>query len=252
MRDFKTIVKAITKRYHWVGLLQSFIVYKNPFIALSCYIFGLRVLDNVITLKGSPPINLFLSDPDDLVTVHEIFVRNDYPISGDEKIILDIGGNIGISSKYFHLKAPLAKVVSFEPDPRNFAFWEKNHMESNVELVHLMKIAVVPDDQQTVEFTQLPSGRYGGVGISGGKQIMLPAMSISKVIDQELKNFDKIDLLKLDIENLELEILEAIKPETLNKINKIYVELPYGTEYQIDGFLHTIQGQIHKYERIMK
>ena len=68
---------------------------------------------------------MFLNQQEDLITVHEIFARNDYPVVGNEKIILDIGGNIGVSAKFFHLRCPLAKILSFEPDPETFTVGKK-------------------------------------------------------------------------------------------------------------------------------
>ena len=49
---------------------------------------------------------------------------------------------------------------------------------------------------------------------------------------------------------MEIEILDAIAPETMSKIKKIYVEFPFGTKYGINGFSVSIQGQIHRYERM--
>lgn len=250
MRKFTNIVKAVTKPYHWMGILRGFIVYQKPVAILSSYIFGLNKLADCVHLKSDDGVVIYINDQEDILTIHEIFARIDYPVSGVEKIILDIGGNIGISAKYFHLRCPFAKIISFEPDPRNFQYWEKNHSNSNSNLVKLRKYAVVPNEQKFVQFTQLSGSRYGGVGVPGGKKIDVAALSISKVIDDELREFEEIDLLKLDIENMEKEILDSIAPETMMKIKKIYVEFPYGTEYKINGFSETIQGQIHKYERI--
>ena len=81
----------------------------------------------------------------------------------------------------------------------------------------LEKYAVVADDVKSVWFTQLPSSRYGGVGVPGEKKIKVPAMPISKLINDLLREYDEIDLIKIDIENMETEVLAAIKPKLLKK-----------------------------------
>ena len=80
---------------------------------MSAYIFGLKRKGDQINLKCNGGFSVFLNQQEDLITVHEIFARNDYPVVGNEKIILDIGGNIGVSAKFFSFTLPACKNLKF-------------------------------------------------------------------------------------------------------------------------------------------
>jgi FkbM family methyltransferase len=53
-------------------------------------------------------------------------------------------------------------------------------------------------------------------------------------IDNELMYFDKIDLLKLDLEGSEIDVIPNILPKTLKKINQITVE--FHLQSKIEGY----------------
>lgn len=53
-------------------------------------------------------------------------------------------------------------------------------------------------------------------------------------IDNETSNFEKIDLLKLDLEGSELDVIPDILPKTLQKISQITVE--FHLQSNIDGY----------------
>ena len=55
----------------------------------------------------------------DILTVNEIFCRNDYPASQDLRVVVDIGSNIGISAAYFLTRNNQVRCYLFEPDPKN-------------------------------------------------------------------------------------------------------------------------------------
>lgn len=118
--------------------------------------------------------------------------------------------------------------------------------------VKFVKAAVVPTDENCVEFTQLNSSRCGGVGVEGGNTITVPAKNINDILKDTINAFGSIDILKIDIESLETEILNTIKTEYLAHIDRIYVELPYGTSIVLDGFHSTLQGQGHKFKNQKK
>ena len=125
MRPIKSIAKGILKSYHWLGLWQGFSVYTNPITDMSAYIFGLKRKGDQINLKCNGGFSVFLNQQEDLITVHEIFARNDYPVVGNEKIILDIGGNIGVSAKFFIYAARLKKSLVLNTTPETFTVGKK-------------------------------------------------------------------------------------------------------------------------------
>lgn len=101
-RNFKKLVYALFQSRNYTALYYMFKVYRNFFKNLYCY----------VTAKGDYPRNIELFTPvglksiqlfshHDLLTVNEIFCRQDYKANKSIKFILDLGSNIGISGLYF-------------------------------------------------------------------------------------------------------------------------------------------------------
>lgn len=249
MRSLKNIVFGASKLYHWRGLWEAIFTYRYPFREILSY--SLKGRSNNLEIELTNGLKIILREPDDLVTVHEVFCRNDYPVTGSEKIILDLGANIGVSALFFASKCPGATILSYEPDPRNFPFFEQNTECFNARIT-LIKSAVVPTECNYVEFTQLTSSRLGGVGVNGGNKITVAAQNINDIIQDTITELGKVDILKIDIESLEDKVLSAIETKYLMNIDRIYVELPYGSFFDLADFSNDIQGQVHRFKNKIK
>ena len=75
-----------------------------------------------------------------------------------------------------------------------------------------------------VEFGIEPTGRYGGIGAKTGQTVAVECLEINAVLREVLEREEFIDILKVDTEGVELPTVEAIHPEFLARINRIYVE----------------------------
>lgn len=243
MRSFKNILAGLVQKYHWIGVLRAWSIYNSPVREIYCYAIKGQTKLSEIKLKNG--LKIKVGEPGDIITIHEIFCRNDYPVTGREKVILDLGANIGVSALFFLSECENAKILSFEPDPRNFQLFEKNTSKFEAR-VKLVKAAVVPAYEDYVEFTQFSSSRYGGVGVEGGEKIRVPAKNINKILSQVIDEFGSIDILKIDIESLEIETMNSIEKKYFKYITKIYIELPYETPLVLNGFNSHIQGQVHQ------
>jgi len=73
-------------------------------------------------------------------SIEELFVDEVYccVLSTDAPYILDCGANIGLSVIYFKQQWPKAKIVAFEPDPKNF-----DHLTKNIESFQLTDVTTV-------------------------------------------------------------------------------------------------------------
>src|SRR4030088_2506054 len=60
-----------------------------------------------------------LHGPHDMFTVNEVFCREDYRAGPHDRIVVDIGSNIGISALYFLTRSRDVRCHLFEPVPRN-------------------------------------------------------------------------------------------------------------------------------------
>jgi FkbM family methyltransferase len=161
-------------------------------------------------------------------TVVEIWGNRPYterfyaPRNGD--VILDVGANIGLFSVWIAQRAPLARVLAFEPFPQNFAALQDN-LGGCAHNVHPYRYAVGP---------------AAGVGYmrDGGRRSLdhelIPAVNdasenttriVSLEEAMELAGGSQIDLLKMDIEGSEHDIFAApLSSVLLRRFRRIAIE----------------------------
>jgi FkbM family methyltransferase len=166
----------------------------------------------------------------DVFTVHEIFAREDYRAGAELGVAVDIGSNIGISATYFLTRNRSSRCYLYEPVPRNVERLRAN-LSGYEDRYELQEVAVGPLSAM-VEFTLEPTGRYGGIGVSGDDQIRVRCRAISEVLDEVLERESTIDLLKVDIEGAELDTVRAIPARQLKRIGTVCFECttPYNAD----------------------
>jgi FkbM family methyltransferase len=222
-RNLKLILKSLFGKQHYVALLNMGLSYPNFFDDLRRY----------LTDKGNYPYQLKIRTPlgliqptlyhcYDMLTANEIFCRHDYYASKSVNVIVDIGSNIGISALYFLTRNLHSKCYLFEPDQRNISKLKRN-LSLYEERYHLAEKAVAINTD-IVEFGIESTGRYGGIGISDYETIQVECLGINDVLEDVLSKEDFIDILKLDIEGLEISTVEAIEVKYLHRIKTIYME----------------------------
>lgn len=124
--------------------------------------------------------------------------------------VLDLGGYCGLSSMTFaDAVGPTGRVFSFEPDPDNFASFQKNlaaYPYPNITLVN-KAIWGIP---KSLFFSC--EGNMGSmvVDIAGGNRDRLVEVEGTN-LDSIARDFDlpKVDIVKMDIEGSEYEALDA-------------------------------------------
>jgi len=166
----------------------------------------------------------------DTVTYHEIYNREDY-IKSDCKItpgdvVIDCGGNIGIFTSYA-LDMGASRVLSFEPFNDNFELNKKNNPNAQV-----FNLAVSNKSDELVELFYTDSSNGGHSIIESEmenksdhyqhKNLFIKTITLDDII---LQNFiDHIDFLKVDTEGSEINILNGLSDENLDKIKNISLE----------------------------
>src|SRR5262245_45844762 len=101
-RGSRQVAHAIVSREHYVALFNMARHYPRFFDNLYRYLTG----------NGSYPYRVEVRTPTgvvrptlyshhDLLTLNEIFCRNDYPASPEIRTVVDVGSNIGINALYF-------------------------------------------------------------------------------------------------------------------------------------------------------
>jgi FkbM family methyltransferase len=179
----------------------------------------------VRTPIGRRSVNLFSYH--DLLTINEVFCRQDYPVDSDARVIVDLGANIGISGLYFLTRNSGTRCYLFEPVPRNVERLRANlaGLEDRFE-IHEEAVA---DRAGQLEFGVEDIGRYGGLGANTGQSITVTCRHINDVLAAILEKEERIDLVKIDTEGEEARTVAAIDPKLFARIGKIVYE------YSVDG-----------------
>ena len=129
----------------------------------------------------------------------------------DPKVIVDAGANIGLTSVFYALRFPAARIVALEPDSENFDVLSSNVRDfSNIFPVK----AALWHERATVEIRDPGEGAWGfRVGVPSGEgdaadsstyRGVSSTMTVQELIDA---NGGRLDLLKLDIEGSEWNVL---------------------------------------------
>lgn len=132
--------------------------------------------------------------------------------------IIDIGSHIGS----FLLKANQytnKEIIGYELDKENYALSALNC--NNINNIKVFNKAVIGD--------YMPNSYEWDDNNTGSNKLIYDKFGIGKIddyihINDILKYFDKISLLKLDVEGSEFPIIESISNYNLKKIDRIFIE----------------------------
>ena len=246
-RSFRAIARAPLQGQFWrlyVNIIRSF---HCPARAAAMYTFGFGSYPRqwrVRTPTGTVCVNLY--SPDDLVTLVECFGKLDYKISGEEVTIVDLGSNIGMSALYFLTHAPNSHVYLFEPVPTNVERLVAN-LDPFLDRTTISQHAIGLVDGWA-DFVVEPTGRYGGLGVVGPDTIRVQVSDANRVLSLIAAERRTIDVLKLDIEGMEVSVLQRLSSEVLSATKVIYAEV-FDDPISLDGYVRRQQGAIARFER---
>lgn len=161
---------------------------------------------------------VFESYSDFYWTFKEVFINDDYYFESKKEnpVILDCGGNIGITTLYFKYLYPKSEITVFEPIPENIVFLKKNIKD--IKGVTLIEKGVGSKEE---ELKMYGSNRAATLRQEFNEEQVGEINKITTVKIDSLSKYveGEIDLLKLDIEGVEGEVLKEISEN--NKINKV-------------------------------
>ncbi len=162
----------------------------------------------------------------------EIFVQRHYAFRSQvaEPVIVDCGGNIGLSAIWFKQTYPKAKLTVYEADPATAKILSRNVASAGITEIDVHNAAVWIENG-TVAFDNL--GRDKGTVAPGG------AIQVRSV-DLAAHLPDRVDLLKLDIEGAEYPVIERLcKGGAINRVQALVAE--YHIKRQdLDSFLSSM------------
>lgn len=222
-RSIKRIVRAAVQSQHYVAFANMFRVYRDVPDGIMRYLFGRGTYPATIGVKTPiGVVHVQLYSHHDMLTVNEVFCRNDY-ISGRElSVVVDIGANIGISVLYFLTRNTQARCYAFEPDPRNVS--RLRRQLGAFEGRYILTECAIADREGQVVFGVEASGRYGGIGVSTGQDIVVQCRHINSVLAEVMAKEGVVDLVKIDTEGVEIATVKAMNTAFLAGIRRIFIE----------------------------
>lgn len=173
----------------------------------------------------------------DMITLTEMFCRQDYRVREEPAMVVDVGSNIGLSALYFLTRGARARCRCYEPVPRNVRRLREN-LAGFEERFEVEEVAVADFDGEAT-FGVEDTGRYGGLGVRTARATTVRCRHIDGVLDDALAVADTIAVLKIDVEGHEGTLVGAIRPDLLARVELIYAEA-VGIEVPVpDGFAAT-------------
>jgi len=149
----------------------------------------------------------------------EIFVQKayDFDAQREDPIIVDCGGNIGLSTIWFKHRYPKSQVAVFEADPAIAEVLSANLSALGLPDVQVVKSAVWTEaGQVSYASDRADSGR---IDLHHGEQVV-DAVRLAEFITQP------IDLLKLDIEGAEYAVIQDLcETGTISRVRRLVCEV---------------------------
>jgi FkbM family methyltransferase len=161
----------------------------------------------------------------------EPFVRSalhgeDYPVVFPDVFrpatIVDVGAHVGSAALYFRHAYPGARVFSFEPSPSSFEYLSRNvRGEAGIEI---RQVAVGAEDAEmrlwagahsSMQASLIPTEESGQASVAVRVRAIRPLLEESGI--------ERISILKVDTEGMELPILRALE-EALADVEVIHLE----------------------------
>ena len=180
----------------------------------------------------------------DVLNFREVFLDDDYRLSrirSPLKNVLDIGGNVGL----FSLRASEVadRITTFEPVSAQREVMERNLKRAGVlEKVEICPNAVSGNDGEKLriylsEHSTCASISEASVEYNGEVQGYEDVETISLAGIFERYELERCDFLKCDIEGAEYPLFEAAPKETLEKVDRIAMEVHFsGPEFTLERF----------------
>lgn len=225
-RRASTILRALAQKQHYIAAATMLKQSGEPLRFFARYVLGTgRYPCTTVVKTPIGPLTLKLWCRDDVLTVNEIFFRQDYYSDARDQVIVDFGSNIGISAAYFLSRSSTAFAYLYEPLPQNAERLRQNLRPFEGRYA-FEQVAVGPSKGE-FEFGWEETGRYGGLGQKTGNYMHVPCLDAGQVVENILQRHGCIDVLKIDIETLEEDVVRKIAGDLAARIKNVYVEFRF-------------------------
>jgi FkbM family methyltransferase len=184
-------------------------LFRAACLAKTNFRFNGDILELSLPIQGREThLRLRLNDSDVRV-VRELLLHDEYRAMREiapenPRRIVDAGANVGISALLLRRTFPVASIVCIEPDAANAARIQLHLKENGVEDVEVFQAALWPVDDLVDLSTPAQDSQSWAIQAKASKDGRVRAISVLTLM-KEL-GWDRIDLLKMDIEGGEFPV----------------------------------------------
>jgi FkbM family methyltransferase len=169
---------------------------------------GTRLIDSAGTMAG---------------TLAVVYLRREYGLPHDARVIVDIGANMGCFSIFAADLCKNATILCYEPESKNFEILSKNITENHFQdRVHAYQYAVAGDaGSRELIVGESPLNSLV-INSQSSRRQPVSCITLSEIMTGH--NLPKIDFLKINCEGAEYEIIERCSESDIAKLRKIRLE----------------------------
>jgi FkbM family methyltransferase len=166
----------------------------------------------------------------DQLVFGEVLIKRDYQIDiAAPHTILDLGGNIGLATLYFGRRWPNARIAVVEPIPTNITILRENLALNDITATVFANAVGVTNGVVTMALANLDCSHHivadgQSAGPRGG--LTVEALTIPTMLER--LGWDRVSLLKMDIEGYEAELFRS-QPDWLLRVDAVCLEAFDGT-----------------------
>jgi FkbM family methyltransferase len=174
------------------------------------YVFrnGLRLIDNAGTMAG---------------TLAVVFVRREYGVPRNGKVIVDIGANMGCFSIFAAEVNKGAVILCYEPELHNYEMLKENILVNDLQNRVSAYQCAIAGDRETKEMNLHESPLNSLViGAQSLRRQTVNCIMLSDIISNN--NLTQIDFLKINCEGAEYDIIERCPDVDIRKVQTLRLE----------------------------
>jgi len=225
----------IVKGLSWYGRLLR----KKPPVNPSETFFRLRRLSSRSSGQAPRIFSFswgqfeFLSEGNLQSQYKEIFLSQNYAFESKTQtpVILDCGGNVGLSVVWFKQQYPESQIEVYEPDPSIAEILKRNIGRLKIRGVKVIVAGVWIKDGR-LGFRR---GAPDSGSLDAGAEDQVEVVRLASRVPPEL------DLLKLDIEGAEFEVIEDLcRSSAISRVKKLIAEC-HVTNHRWDVFIEILK-----------
>ena len=168
----------------------------------------------------------------DMFIFHEVLGHHVYDVDPahvktQPKVIVDLGGNVGLASLALAAQFPSARIIAVEPHPENASLLRHN-LKCLGQRVSIWE-AAVSNSPGVMRLTLCNENYNASLVRSGPNGVDVRTVTMAEILQTE--GVERIDVMKIDIEGAEESVLKG-SPEWLKKVDVLLMEVHEGYTFE--------------------